>query len=276
MIDSTIDRKARRHAGARLAGIAAAVVVAAGAASVAYLSTRDAGTADRPSTPTAPAHTEAHQQSRDATEVERALAARPMLELPPDAAQPQPLTTQTAEPDIKLPPPATTVGAWIPGGFPDTPEGALAQLKVLNETALRGGDPDVYGRAYTALALRGAPPVEGSGLHTLLSRFRQSAGLSAGQLTQGLTVSYDVTHGLIKGSADVGRFTVVCTLGQLRFDYKGHSTAFGIGDCQALRWTGTSWRIGPGSRAAYAPAAWPGSVDSVKAGYRALTGGGAR
>ncbi len=205
-----------------------------------------------------------------------ALAIRPMLTLPPEAALPHELTTATAGPPITVPRPAPIANRWITDGFPATAEGALGWLTDLNETALRGGDPSTYLRAYSQSALPHAPAPQGSGLYALLTSFRERAGIRPGEIKPGLTVTYDVTQGLIKGAADEGRFAVVCTLGQLSFDYQGQTTSMGIGDCQALRRTGTAWRIAPGTRAAYATCAWPGSAESVTAGYRPLTRDGVR
>ncbi|OAP24189.1 MULTISPECIES: hypothetical protein [Amycolatopsis] len=205
---------------------------------------------------------------------ETALATRPMTWLPAEAAQPHPQSPRTAGPPIVLPPPSQRAGRWIPDSFPPTAEGALAQLAALNQAGLSGGDPETYDRAYAQLALQGAPSVAEAGLHVLLREFRKAAGVAAGEITDGLTVRYEVTHGLIKGTADQGHYVVACTLGQFSVDYQGQGTSVGVGDCQALRWTGSSWRISPGPRAAYASSAWPGTDESVDAGYRAL--GGAR
>ncbi|SEF36880.1 hypothetical protein SAMN05421837_111301 [Amycolatopsis pretoriensis] len=205
-----------------------------------------------------------------------ALAIRPMLTLPPEAALPHELTTATAGPPITVPRPAPIANRVISDGFPATAEGALGWLTDFNETALRGGDPATYLRAYGEAALPHAPSPQGNGLLALLTAFRDEAGIRAGELKPGLTVTYEVTQGLIKGTVDDGRFVVVCTLGQLSFDYQGEATRMGIGDCQALRWTGTAWRIAPGARAAYAASAWPGSAESVAAGYRPLNKGGVR
>ncbi|MFB9686163.1 hypothetical protein [Amycolatopsis plumensis] len=205
-----------------------------------------------------------------------ALASRPMLTLPPEAALPHAFTTATAGPPITVPRPAPLADRVISDGFPASAEGALGWLTDFNEVALRGGDPATYLRAYVESALPHAPAPQGSGLYALLTSFRDRAGIRPGELKPGLTVTYEVTQGLIKGTADAGRFAVVCTLGQLSFDYQGQATSMGIGDCQALRWTGTAWRIAPGSRAAYATCAWPGSIESVTAGYRPLNRDGAR
>jgi hypothetical protein len=272
MIDPAADQRTRRRAATRLATVL--LVVVALAALVTALVIARAATTPPPATTPPMAHVPIPPELGWDLAAEAEIAERPMLTLPVEAAQPRELTTQSAGPDLTLPAPSTVVGRWIPEGFPQTPEGALAQLKALNETGTRGGDPTTYARAYNETALSGAPAVVDSGLHTVLSRFRTRANIPVGEPKPGLAVTYDVTHGLIKGSTDGGRYVVVCTLGQLTFDFESRTTSFGVGDCQAMRWTGTAWRISPGARAAYASSAWPGSLDSVKAGYRALAGGG--
>jgi len=272
MLNPASDRRIRRRAATRLATVMFVVVALATLVTVLVVARTVTAPppASNPPVGLAPVPVESDWDII----VEAELAERPMLTLPVEAAQPRELTTQSAGPDLTLPTPSTVVGRWIPDGFPSTPEGALAQLAALNETGTRGGDPTTYARAYNETALPGAPAVADSGLHTVLTRFRTRAAIPAGEPKPGLTVTYDVTHGLIKGSTDSGRYVVACTLGQLTFDFESRTTSFGVGDCQAMRWTGTAWRISPGARAAYAPSAWPGSLDSVKAGYRALTGGG--
>ncbi|TVT61960.1 hypothetical protein FNH05_01625 [Amycolatopsis rhizosphaerae] len=199
---------------------------------------------------------------------ENALAARPMVQLPAQAAQPQVMTTMTAGPDIDVPDPAITIGQWIPGGFPETPEGALGQLKALNETALTAADPQVYARAYRELSLPGAPDPGLTGLYSLLTSLRSRAGLPATGSVAGMSATYEINYGQIKGTAADGRYVVVCVLGQFSVTVQGQVVAAGVGDCQAMRWTGSTWRMAPGALAAPAPSAWPGSADAVKAGYR--------
>ena len=201
---------------------------------------------------------------------EQDLAALPMLDLPAAAAQPHELTTLTAGPDLVVPAPARIEGRWIPGGYPVTPEGALGQLRSIDETGLQDGDPATYARAYRDSAQPGAPAVSATGLYTLLTHFRTAAALPATGPVTDLTTSYTVTEGQIKGTADGGRFVVVCVLGHLQVGSAGRTVSAGIGDCQAMRWSGTEWQIAAGALAAPAPSAWPGTLDAVKAGYRPL------
>lgn len=265
----TADDRAMTRARVRLVG-AVFLMVAVVAALVVIAHFRTSSV--EPSGPPQASGSVRPQPGEPVGDAETALAARPMTWLPASAAQPHSQTTRTAGPPIPLPAPALRAGRWIPDGFPETPEGALAQLVAFNEAAMSGGDPDTYDRAYAQLSSPGAPPVAEAGLHVLLREFRKAAHLAPGDTTDGLTVRYEITHGLIKGSADGGRYVVACTLGQFSADYQGQGTSVGVGDCQALRWNGSSWRISPGARAAYAPSAWPGTSEAVDAGYRPLSG----
>jgi hypothetical protein len=264
---SHIEGHARRRAGLTLLGIVGAVVAVIAALAAIVIAHHATGATSAPATrgtaPTAPGSTEAVAENE--------LAARPMLQLPAQAAQPQVMTTQTAGPAITLSQPTLTAGRWVPGGFPATVEGALAQLKALDETGMAGGDPQVYARAYRDLSLPGAPDPGSTGLSAVLRSFRSHAGLADTGTVAGLEVSYQVTHGLVKGRVEAGRYTVVCVLGELSVGYQGHTVSAGVGDCQAMRWSGTGWRISPGTLAAPASCAWPGSADAVKAGYRELS-----
>lgn len=201
---------------------------------------------------------------------EFALAQRPMTALPVQAAQPQPLTTDSAGPPIPVPTPDVTRGQWITSGFPGTPEGALGQLTALQQGGLLGGDPAVYAQAYRTMAAPGAPPPEQTGSVRLLRAFRTHAGLPPTGADAGLTVTFQPTHGQIKGTTDGGRFVVACVLGQLSVDYQGNTVTAGFGDCQGVRYVQGKWRIAPIPLPATAPSAWPGSAAAVQAGYREL------
>lgn len=263
------DDHARRQAGLTLLGIAGTVLAVIAALVAIVIAHHATGSTTAPA-PVRPAPVPA-EGAGWAVAAENELAARPMLALPAQAAQPQVMTTQSAGPVITLPQPTLTANRWIPEGFPATAEGALAQLKALDETGLRGADPQVYARAYRELSLRGAPDPGSSGLSAVLRSFRSHAGLAEAGTVAGLEVTYQVTQGLVKGNTDAGHYTVVCVLGELAVSYQGRAVSAGVGDCQAMRWTDLGWRISPGALAAPASSAWPGSADAVKAGYRELS-----
>jgi hypothetical protein len=208
---------------------------------------------------------------------EKALATRPMLALPEVAEAPQPLAQRPATATLHLPVATGDIGD-VPAGFPNTPEGAVAALAALTTQGMRDADPRTYSQAYQTVAAPGAPPADQARLTRLLTDIRTSAGLAPTGPKAGLTMSWQPEQAQIKGVLDGGRYVVACVLGQFTADYQGRLVTYGVGDCQALRWmtadprsgaTG-QWLISPGPAAATAPDAWPGSQDSVNAGYLEL------
>lgn len=269
---------ARRCAGVRVGAIALgvlALVVAVVAVLLSHQVTSSPGQ-DQGAPPVpgrahpAPGRTAPAAGMARMSQAERALADRPMVALPASAAFPQPLTTESAGPPITLPKPAQATGRWIPGEFTHTPQGALAQLAAMSTAGLAGGDPATYARAYRQLSLPGAPEPDRTGMMTALRQFRANAGLPDSGFVAGLSVSFEPTGGLIKGTANGGTFAVVCVLGEFTVHAGAQSVRAGLGDCQAMRHTPAGWRISAGRVPAPAPSAWPGSADAVRAGYREL------
>ncbi|NYH77138.1 hypothetical protein FHR84_000452 [Actinopolyspora biskrensis] len=260
-------RRARLGLSAVLGALAVLVLIAALVTARSITEDRSAPSSPTPRTPSSKPSRESGNWNVDA---QQSLAAREMAQLPPAAARPHPLSTERAGPPITLPAPERTRGQWIPTGFPDTPRGALAQLAALDETAMRGGDPGVYARGYRELALDGAPNPESTGLYSLLTSMRSSAGLKETGSVPDLRVGYEATHGQIKGTTDNERYVVACVLGQFSVDHRGRTISAGVGDCQALRHVEGRWRISPGPLPAAAPSAWPGSSAAVRADYRPI------
>jgi len=208
---------------------------------------------------------------------EAALATRPMRVLPPEASAPQPLAQRPASGGVHLPAPTGDL-AGVPAGFPQTPEGAVAALAALTTQGLQGADPQTYTRAYRAVASPGAPPAEQARLVNLIASLRASAGIPPTGPVAGLVMGWRPQQAQVKGVVDGGHYVVVCVLGQFSADYQGRVITYGVGDCQAMRWITTDpgsgaagqWLIAPGPAAATAPDAWPGSQDSVDAGYEEI------
>ncbi len=260
----------RRRAQLTLAAmaVAAAVVLVAAALSVIGLSAPDtspsATTAPAPTTPTP------HDGGWDWAG-EAALARQPMPAMPVEAARPQPLAAAPAPGVITLPHPTGEI-AGVAAGFPQTPAGAVAALGALTSQGLRGGDPQVYAAAYTALSAPGAPPASATRLVDLLTSLRTRAGVPGSGPVPDLTMGWQMTEGQVKGVLDDGRYAAVCVLGQFSVSYQGRIVTAGVGDCQAMRWDTISataqWRISPGPGAARAADAWPGSQDAITAGYQ--------
>jgi len=171
------------------------------------------------------------------TTAQDAVAATPMVAFSVEAAQPHTLSPRTAGAAIALPPATVWTGA-VPQGFPHTPEGALAQLKALDETGMQGLDPAAYELAWEELASPGAPASAAVGLVRAARAARSTGGLDATGPVDGLTSTYQVDTGLIKGTADDGNFVVPCVLGELSVITTNSARRVGLGDCQAMRWVG--------------------------------------
>lgn len=200
---------------------------------------------------------------------EDAIATKPMISFPTDAIYPHALSSRTAGAPITLPKPTETQGNLVDAGFPATPKGALAKLAALDEAGLEGLDPASYKAAYNSVALPGAPAATSTYLYRGLQKIRSGARLPAeGSASKLHDAGYTVSEGLIKGTADGGRFVVVCVLGTLHGSGVSDTVQAGVGDCEAFRRVDGAWLISPTKEPATAPSAWPGSAESVKAGYR--------
>ncbi len=219
--------------------------------------------------PVAPGGGAAQPTPGKAASVDDEIASRPMPQFPVAAAQPHQLST-TANGDPLLIPTATATTGAVPTGFPRSAEGALAQLKALNETGMTGMDPTTYAAAYTAIAAPGAPDPATTTLSKIATGSRLKGGLPATGPVPSLNASYQVSAGLTKGSSEDGSFVVPCTLGILSVVTTTSSVRVGIGDCQAMRWSDGRWQISASAQPVLAPATWPGTVEAQRAGYVAV------
>lgn len=206
----------------------------------------------------------------DQDPAEYRLAVKPMPRLPPSAASRQPLAEHPAGPPIRLPKATQRIGEVVPSGYDVTPRGALARLVAITEAGLRTGTPQGYAEVYRQVSEPGAPPPNRSWMAARLRGLYRGAQLDPGDLASQLAVQFAPTHGLIKGTAHGGEYVVVCVLGEFTVSHRGQTVSAGLGDCQALRYTGRGWLIASGTPAYPAPSAWPGSQDSVRVGYREL------
>lgn len=200
------------------------------------------------------------------------LATRPMLAFPDLAALPGTLAPGAGNPAMTVPG-GTRAGLVVPEGFPGTPEGAVGQLAALLEVGLRDANPQSFDAAYRSISLPGAPDPASTPLGGDVRSLHAQAVTASSDPTP-LASRWQLAGALIKGEADGGRFVVACVLGELQV-VKVNSISAGTGDCQAMRWTGSDWRISPGPAAARAPVVWPGSAEFVQAGYRPIRDGGA-
>lgn len=200
-------------------------------------------------------------------EAEAALARAPMLDVPDQAALPHTLSMRSAGPPITLPAPQQVSGVLVPTGFPDTEQGAIAQVVELTRVGFTGADPQVWAQAYDSMAEPGAAPAAQTPASQDLVAFRRAANMPRTGATRA-RITWDPTSALVKGSTDDGSYVVACVLGELVTDYKGRVATGGLGNCLPMRRVGDQWLVASGPRAWVAPATWPGSDEAVAVGYR--------
>ncbi|MFI5934077.1 hypothetical protein [Actinoplanes sp. NPDC051494] len=218
------------------------------------LNRSDAEAAPEPSTP----------PPRESTDWRDTIAAEPMLQLPAAAARPQPLVARTAGTPLRIP--ASRKGSDpVPTGFPRTAEGALGQLAAIDEAAMSTADPGLVHEVYETVAASGAVPEAEWTPSVAVQRLTKSLGEQKGTAAR---VTFRVVQGQIKGTVG-DDFVLACVLGEYSVALSTGASV-GLGDCQRMVWDGGRWLIGPGAQPAWAPSAWPGSADAVRAGWKEL------
>jgi len=203
-------------------------------------------------------------------EAEDTLAAQPMPAVPLSASRPGPVSERDPGPPIVLPP-ATEVGpAGVPSGFPHTPEGALAQLAAIDQTAMQSGSMDGARAVISGWAVPGGPTTSSwsgvQAMRTVLGATELSSGGSAE-----LAIVFTPLMGQIKGTVGPD-FVIPCV--DFELDLTLNQTARGgIADCQRMVWRTDRWLIGAGAEPAVPPSVWPGTDVAIEVGYRDLRHG---
>lgn len=210
------------------------------------------------------------------------IANVPFPQAAPSAARPGLLATADVG-TLALPPATISDGIGVATGFPQTVEGAMAQLIAIDRTALesaslpraqeviahwssRGGPtPETWTGVAAVASLLAALEVPAEGASTTVVTLEPSMGLIKGSITSG---------GL--STPDVPVFVVPCALFVLtvavrpdRGETLGVTERVAVADCQRMTWSSSDerWVIGPGDEPAPAPSIWPGTQPSIDAGY---------
>ncbi|WP_246080395.1 hypothetical protein [Modestobacter altitudinis] len=203
-------------------------------------------------------------------EAQDKLAARPMPAVPLSASRPGPVSERDPGPPIVLPP-ATEVGpAGVPTGFPHTPEGAMAQLAAIDQTAMQSGSMDGARAVISEWAVPGGPTTTSwSGVQAM--RTVLSATELSGEGSSELAIVFTPLMGQVKGVVGPD-FVIPCV--DFELDLTLNQTARGgIADCQRMVWRSDRWLIGPGAEPAVPPSVWPGTDLAIEVGYRDLRHG---
>jgi len=195
------------------------------------------------------------------------IAAAPMTALDPAAATVPDPATDAAHP-IHIPLPLQGSGPADIPTYPDTPEGAVAQLAAIDQTVLATMSIAHTREVHDAWVLPGGPSFEQWDLTSNVTAFLRGARQGS---TKDLTTTVHTTPagGMIKGT-DGPDWVVACVLldiqASIRDEYR-----MGWGHCQRMQWVGSRWQIAPGTQPAQAPSAWPGSKAALAAGWLTWT-----
>lgn len=208
--------------------------------------------------------------SVDAVQAGRdALAAQPMPRVDLQASRPGPVSDRDPG-QIVLPPATHTGPAGVPSGFAHTPQGALAQLAAIDQTAMQSGSLDGVRAVIAQWAAPGGPTPQSWSAVKAMAEFLDAAGLSGGGSGQ-LSLVVTPLMGLIKGSIGPD-FVIAC----VDFEFDATITVtqrVADADCQRMLWQDQRWVIGPGSEPANPPSVWPDTDTAIDVGYRDLRRG---
>jgi hypothetical protein len=229
------------------------------------------------------------------------LASRPLPAVPESASHPSAVSLADPGAPWLLPAATRTGPAGVPTGFPQTPQGAMAQLAAIDTAALSSASLAGARAVITGWAAPGGPTTSNWSVIRATATLLSETDLSGG--THQLAVLPTPLMGLIKGSlranpagiaGGVGSgqpvFVVPCV--DFELDVTVTSTARGAAaDCQRMVWTtdtdgsagsgdtagaggaGGRWLIGPGPEPAAGPSVWPDTDLAITVGYRDLRRG---
>jgi len=198
------------------------------------------------------------------------LAVAAMPAVGAEAAHPAAVSLDDPGAPIVLPAATSTGAAGVPTGFPETPQGAMAQLAAVDAAVLQAGSLTAARSVALGWIAPGGPsPVTWSPLQALGELF-DSAGLSGGGSPR-LHVTLTPLMGQVKGVVGTG-FVVPCVDFELDVTLV-QSDRGATADCQRMAWTGSRWEIGVGAEPAQAPSVWPDTDTALSVGYKDLSRG---
>ena len=199
-----------------------------------------------------------------------AIAAAPMLAVPPEASRSGKPSAQVG-PTITIPPAERVGPAGVPTGFPHSPEGAVGQLAAIETTVLQSMSIDRAHQVHAAWSNPGAVAAESWELTANIQAFLAS---SAGQYASDLRTAVVTTPiaAQVKGT-DGTDWLLACVLLDVKAQISTQAR-IAYGHCERMQWTprdGGRWVIGAGAAPARAPSTWPGTDLAIEAGWKTVT-----
>lgn len=267
---ATVDVWDRRRLQRTLAGVTAlvAVLLAGLAYAVQAALTTEPQTASTQAAAVGPVVV-AVEDLPDSAARRDAIAAAPMLAVPPDASRTGTPAQTPAQP-IAIPAAGRVGPADVPTGYPQTPEGAVGQLAAITVATLQSLSLGDAAGIYAAWTEPGAPPASE---WTLMRNLRSFLGSDASaHLTDPDTALVATPVAAQVKGVDGDDWTLACVL--MDVEARVVTTArMGYGHCARMHWTTDTasrgrWVIAAGAEPAAAPSTWPGTELAKDAGWR--------
>ena len=174
------------------------------------------------------------------------------------------VATTVAEP-LGVPSPTRTGPVEIPTGFPQTPEGAVAQLAAIDVAVIQSMSVPATHEIYRSWSTGEADAADWV-MTGNVTDFLTAAGQSGQTKETGLVVTAIPAAGQVKGT-DGDDWVLACVLLELRARLVEEARV-AYGHCEAMTWTGDRWLIDPTYPVSPAPSTWPGTDLAAQAGWR--------
>jgi hypothetical protein len=187
--------------------------------------------------------------------------------------------TSDAAGRIQLPAASRTGPAGVPSGFPQTAEGALAQLVALDRAALEALSVPRAQDVIAQWAAPGGPDAATWSVVRAVADLLTTAGQPASGTTR-LALRADASMALYASTPEqspedgaLPSTATPCVLFLLTLTTTAGEHQIAAADCQRLTWHQGRWIIDTGPEPALSPSVWPGTQAAVDAGYRWIGAG---
>ncbi|WP_440900584.1 hypothetical protein [Actinosynnema sp.] len=193
------------------------------------------------------------------------IADAQMLTVDDPRAYRQGQVAPTVAAPLAVPAPSSTGPVGVPTGYPQTPEGAVAQLAAIDVAVIGAMSVPRTHEIYRSWSTGDADPARWV-MTENVTTFLTAAGQSGPTKEAGLVVTATPAAGQVKGS-DGHDWVVACVLLELHARLVEEARA-AYGHCEAMTWTGDRWVIDTTHPVSPAPSTWPGTELAAQAGWR--------